>query len=274
MPATPPPAPGGIGRTLREARERRGVSLRQISNTTRIAVSVLESLERDDISRLPGGIFSRAFVRSYAVEVGLDPEETIRQFIAQFPVDSVTAGHPAVRAVDDGEGIASRQRTAAVFGRLIAASVLIVALMLYFGSRSRTPEVESGSAAPELDRDVLTAEPGAAGLRADVPPPAPEVDGSRAAPEPRTDRLLVGLAASGPCWVSVTVDGRAAFAREMRAGERELVEARQEVTITAGDASALRLTLNGQDARPLGAAGRVVTVRLTLAGYKQYLAAP
>jgi hypothetical protein len=74
--------------------------------------------------------------------------------------------------------------------------------------------------------------------------------------------------------VSVTVDGRAAFAREMRAGERELVEGRQEVTVTAGDASALRLTVNGQDARPLGAAGRVVTVRLTLADYKQYLAAP
>jgi cytoskeletal protein RodZ len=273
MSATPAPAPEGIGRTLREARERRGVSLRQISNTTRIAVSVLESLERDDISRLPGGIFSRAFVRSYAVEVGLDPEETIRQFIAQFPVDAVTAGHPAVRVVDDGEGIDSRRRTTGVFGRLIAVSVPIMALMLYFGSRSRTPEFESGAPA-EIGTDALAADPAATGQRAPGTPPAPESGGIAAAPESRTDRLLVGLAAIGPCWVSVTVDGRAVFAREMRAGERELVEARQEVTVTAGDASALRLTLNGQDARPLGAAGRVVTVRLTFADYKQYLAAP
>src|SRR5207249_10752796 len=84
----------GFGGALREARERRGVSLRQIANATKIGMSALEALERNDISRLPGGIFSRAFVRSYAIEVGLDPEATIQEFIAQFPHDSVTAGHP------------------------------------------------------------------------------------------------------------------------------------------------------------------------------------
>src|SRR5438876_10411252 len=83
-----------FGGKLREARERRGVSLRQIANATKIAVAVLEALERNDISRLPGGIFGRAFVRSYAVEVGLDPERTIQEFITQFPLDSVVAGHP------------------------------------------------------------------------------------------------------------------------------------------------------------------------------------
>src|SRR3989337_2118994 len=88
--------PGDFGRSLREARERRGVSLRQIANATKIGVSALEALERNDISRLPGGIFSRAFVRSYAIEVGLDPEQTVRDFLVQFPHDSVTAGSPHV----------------------------------------------------------------------------------------------------------------------------------------------------------------------------------
>ena len=78
-----------FGGKLREARERRGISLRQIANATKISVGVLEALERNDISRLPGGIFGRAFVRSYAVEVGLDPEQTIQDFIAQFPHDRV-----------------------------------------------------------------------------------------------------------------------------------------------------------------------------------------
>src|SRR5205823_9633732 len=86
--------PGDFGRKLREARERRGISLRQIAAATKISMSVLEALERNNISRLPGGIFSRAFVRSYAIEVGLDPEATIQEFIAQFPHDAVTAGHP------------------------------------------------------------------------------------------------------------------------------------------------------------------------------------
>ena len=61
---------GGFGGRLRDARERRGMSLRQIANATKISVAVLEALERNDISKLPGGIFGRAFVRSYAIEVG------------------------------------------------------------------------------------------------------------------------------------------------------------------------------------------------------------
>jgi cytoskeletal protein RodZ len=81
-----------IGPRLRQAREARGISLRQIADATKLSVRALEALERNDISLLPGGIFSRAFVRSYALEIGLDPEQTVREFIAQFPHDSVTIG--------------------------------------------------------------------------------------------------------------------------------------------------------------------------------------
>src|SRR3954471_11624706 len=88
------PARGDVGGMLRAARERRGLSLRQISNATKIAMMTLEALERNDIARLPGGIFSRSFVRAYAVEVGLDPEVMIEQFMGQFPQDSVTAAIP------------------------------------------------------------------------------------------------------------------------------------------------------------------------------------
>src|SRR3979490_80155 len=96
-----------FGGKRREARERRGVSLRQIANSTKIAVSVLEALERNDISRLPGGIFGRAFVRSFATEVGLDPEVTIQEFMTQFPQDSVTVGHPTTDQIDDNQTIES-----------------------------------------------------------------------------------------------------------------------------------------------------------------------
>ena len=65
---------GDFGRKLREARERRGLSLRQIASATKISMLTLEALEKNDIARLPGGIFSRGVVRSYAVEVGLDAE--------------------------------------------------------------------------------------------------------------------------------------------------------------------------------------------------------
>src|SRR6266704_6105778 len=115
-------APGGFGKKLREARERRGITLREIADTTKISVSQLEALERNDISRLPGGIFSRAFVRSYAVEVGADPEQTVRDFLSQFPDDSVTAGSPHV-IVDDGSGDSRRLNPRAV---MVLATVVLV----------------------------------------------------------------------------------------------------------------------------------------------------
>src|SRR4051794_1648666 len=130
-------SPGGFGAKLREARERRGVSLRQIANATKISISALEALERNDISRLPGGIFSRAFVRSYAVEVGLDPETTIQEFIAQFPNDSVTAGHPTSDQIEDHEAVESERRTAGTFLWLAVVSLPVAGAVVYFATSGR-----------------------------------------------------------------------------------------------------------------------------------------
>lgn len=91
---------GDLGSTLRDARERKGVSLRTIADDTKISIASLEALERNDISRLPGGIFSRAFVRAFAGEVGLDPEAAVEEFVRQFPHNSVTDGHPPSRRID------------------------------------------------------------------------------------------------------------------------------------------------------------------------------
>src|SRR5215468_8994778 len=113
---------GDFGSRMRQTREQRGVSLRQIAQTTKLSVSALEALERNDVSRLPGGIFSRAFVRSYAAEVGLDPESTIQEFMDQFPHDSVTAGHPGTVRIEDNEALESDRRMARTFLRLLAIS--------------------------------------------------------------------------------------------------------------------------------------------------------
>src|SRR5215510_7948586 len=117
-----------FGQKLRDARERRGLSLRQIASATKISLLTLEALERNDIARLPGGIFSRAFVRSYALEVGLDPEETIQEFMGQFPQDSVTAGHPTTGLIDH-EAVESDRRMATTFLRLIFVSIPLAVIV-------------------------------------------------------------------------------------------------------------------------------------------------
>ena len=70
---------------MKRLREQRGITLREIADTTKLSVRTLEALERNDISRLPGGIFSRGLVRAYAEQIGADPEATVEEFIARFP---------------------------------------------------------------------------------------------------------------------------------------------------------------------------------------------
>ncbi|HEY3092204.1 MAG TPA: helix-turn-helix domain-containing protein [Vicinamibacterales bacterium] len=118
-----------FGSRMRQVREQRGVSLRQIAEHTKISVSALEALERNDISRLPGGIFSRAFVRSYAAEIGADPEQTVRDFLSQFPHDSVTAGSPHV-LIDEGSRGRRRLDSRAVM--ILGTLVLVAAAILFW----------------------------------------------------------------------------------------------------------------------------------------------
>ena len=71
--------------------------------------------------------------------------------------------------------------------------------------------------------------------------------------------------------MSATVDGQKKIDRLLQAGERQSIDVRREMVLTAGDAGAIALTLNGADAKPLGKAGEIVTRRLTLTNYKDYL---
>ena len=253
---------GDFGSKLRAARERRGITLRQIANATKIAVAVLEALERNDISRLPGGIFGRAFVRSYAVEVGLDPEETIRDFMAQFPHDSVTVGHPTTGQIEDHDSIDSDRRAASTFLRLIAVAVPIAAIIIYLGASGR---LSSRQQAPESVAAAEAASP------EPVPPPVetpvPAID----LPDPT--QLTIALAATRPCWLSLTVDGQKRVERTFAAGEQQTVEVRRELVLTAGDAAALTWTINGAGAKSLGKSGEKVTARVSLANFKTFLPA-
>jgi len=74
-----------FGVRLRQQRERQEVALATIAEQTKIKLSLLQELERDDISHWPTGIFRRAFVRCYAAAIGLDPEVAVREFLEQFP---------------------------------------------------------------------------------------------------------------------------------------------------------------------------------------------
>jgi transcriptional regulator with XRE-family HTH domain len=77
-----------FGDRLRRQRERQHVGLAQIAETTKVAASLFAGLERGDCSRWPGGVYNRAFIRGYALAVGLDPEETTAEFVEYYETPS------------------------------------------------------------------------------------------------------------------------------------------------------------------------------------------
>jgi transcriptional regulator with XRE-family HTH domain len=77
--------PESFGTRLRQRRERQQIDLAAIEEQTKIKVSLLEALERDDVSHWPAGIFRRAFIRAYAHAIGLEPDIVVREFLEVHP---------------------------------------------------------------------------------------------------------------------------------------------------------------------------------------------
>jgi len=238
--------PGDFGSTLREARERKGVSIREIANATKISVRALEALERNDISHLPGGIFSRSFVRAYAIQTGLDPDETVDDFVRQFPHDSVIAGHaPSTPIVDTDDE--SNRRTARIVLRLVGITVPIALAVLYFFS---TASRHSSSVAAE--RLAVSSVPSDEALA----------------------HIGVEVTALRPCLLTTGVDGQPLTETHLGSGEHQSFTAETELMLTVGDPSAIELTINGRPGRSLGAEGLMTTVRITPQNFRNFVANP
>ena len=92
-----------FGRRLRSSRERLGISLEAIAASTKINRSLFADLERDDVSKWPGGIYRRAFVREYAAAIGLSAEAVVAEFNELFPEEGAPADTRTQRAEPSNE---------------------------------------------------------------------------------------------------------------------------------------------------------------------------
>jgi hypothetical protein len=120
-----------FGPTLKTERDRRGITLQAIADSTKIGVSLLAALERNDLTRWPKGIFRRAFVREYVAALGLPPEAFVEEFSRLFP-DSPTA-EPAeasefrLTLEPDASPTWTGMRGRALFSAVEAAGLLMLA---------------------------------------------------------------------------------------------------------------------------------------------------
>jgi cytoskeleton protein RodZ len=94
MPSTP------FGEHLKREREMRGVTLEEVAAATRISTRFLEAIESEQWDRLPGGAFTRGFIRSIARYLGLDEESTVAEY--DLEIKGATQANPATHAVTEG----------------------------------------------------------------------------------------------------------------------------------------------------------------------------
>ena len=83
-----------FGAELAQARERRGLSLTELSHRTKITVEALKAIERGDMAALPGGLYTRGFLRAFAREVGCNPDDIVNRYRETFKETD-----PAARAM-------------------------------------------------------------------------------------------------------------------------------------------------------------------------------
>jgi cytoskeletal protein RodZ len=268
-----------FGKLLLDARAARGMNLREVSASTKIAVSKLQAIERDEIESLPGGIFTRGFVRSYAEAVGLDPQDTLAKFEARFPDESSVATLHATIAGRANEEFVRRQRTAK---GVIWLAVLAVPLVVWLLSAAIPDDIWS----PVADEAVSGgAEPvSAPGSEPSPEPPSspepvfpPAVESAaRSDPAPvapaDSGRLTMEISPTGDCWVVASADGDTVISRLLGAAEREVVVAQNAIELRIGDAGAFAFTINQRPGRSLGASGEVVNVRVTPSNYLSFVA--
>jgi cytoskeletal protein RodZ len=259
------PGENHFGEELRRERLVREVSLESIAAATKISTRHLQALERGDVSKLPAPVFTRGFIRAYAIYLGLNPEEMINAYLSD-----VGAPLPASRKPEVATPSPRLRGPGRIGGALVLAAVVVgLLLVAYFHRRpvvqprrTAAPEAPatppnvvmmppSASPAPSTSTTLSVAVPGApaaleTGPAAAVPPLGPAT------------ALNLSLSFVGDCWVRVFADDQFQFSGLLHAGDTRRFSAGRELRLTVGDASAVRVSINGHPVPTLGGPGQVL----------------
>ena len=280
-----------IGRVLEGRRMERGLSLEEVEQATKIRKRYLMGLEREDYAMLPDAVYARGFLKTYANFLGLDGEALSQQLRnrrkprrdrglnyssaprSEFERPLITPG-----------GVAGTEKrrvsTSAVVTLVIALLALaaVIGTLYYVGRGAEITAAENGAATSLAREEPRADAPSARGTpetkpvnrRADAAGAdeageagsAREEAAARSAPP---DALLVSVRVlERPSWLLVRTDGVLAYEETAPPGFRQTFEAERRLSITSGDAGAVMVEVNGQEAGALGGAGEVVTENFTL----------
>ena len=259
-----PNGEGKVGRILERARKDRGLSLDEAERATKIRKRYLVGLEDDDYTVLPDAVYAQGFLKTYANFLGLDGTELSRDLKTRRKPrrERGLSYAPPKREFErpiiypgglSGTGRQKISRSATI--TLIAAVLVIAALVgaLYYvglGVRASSGDETPASAPVETPADGEGSE---------------DEGGRPVSNEVSLQTLRVGVSVEGsPAWVRITSDSKTVFEQVARPGYSRTFEARRLIGIEAGNAGAVSIEVNGQDAGPLGEPGEIVDKSFTL----------
>lgn len=230
-----------IGDVLRNTRQVKGISLREVEEATKIRLRYLEALENSDYEQIPGRVYALGFLRNYARFLGLDAQELIERFKAEYPakedfqpVEEISSSMPR---------LASRKKN---------PLLLILGVIIFLWSVNWIYNFYQSS--------TNQSTPPQAGDPGIVVEPRPSDQQEPIAPEPPKEKVELTIKATGNCWTDVVIDGTGSFTGTLRAGDEKTFQGQEEIKITLGSAGVVELTVNGQGWPPLGKPGDVVHV--------------
>ncbi|MFF2963684.1 helix-turn-helix domain-containing protein [Streptomyces sp. NPDC057963] len=230
-----------IGRVLQQARIAAGLTVEEISSSTRVRIPIVRAIEEDDFSRCGGDVYARGHIRTLARAVGIDPEPLVSQYDAEH------GGRPAptpAAPLFEAERIRSEPRRPNWTAAMVAAIVAVVGFVGFTflkggdDDNSSTTRVAEGSTP-----NTKTPKPTAS--KPVDPKPAPSDSAIAAAPR---DKVTVKLSASqGKSWISAKDhNGRLLFDGLLLQGQSKTFQDQERVDLVLGDAGSIELFVNGK----------------------------
>jgi cytoskeletal protein RodZ len=223
-----------VGRRLKEARLALGYTLDDVEESTKIRARYLSALEEERFNDLPGRVYGKAFLRTYARFLRLDAEELDREFDQIFPPEK---GEP----VEIKHSPVARRPRYANY----VVVLCIIAGLLIFNAAYRALQMPRENTPPPEDTS--------SGL-VDTPKQKP----SGAVQKPQGVNLKLAVTGDA-CWAQVRVDDEPAFEGMLTSGDRQEFQGRRKVWIKLGNAGAVHIEFNGKEIGYLGKTGDVVT---------------
>jgi cytoskeleton protein RodZ len=282
-----------FGQKLKLEREKRKITLEQISLSTKIGIRMLQALEEDKFNQLPGGIFNKGFVRAYSRFLGLDEDQTIADYL-QASGDALPAStEPATHGEGSRENAAQESETREnqekvnhletgadtpprqVPWGMFAGALLVVALALSFWSHRRrehmkqadrpTPvTVDTQASGPVSGSDLPTtsapptSSPSGPSAHSGVPRISPDL--APASPAATPGEFTVVIQAREESWTTITADGKTISSELLPAGSERVVRGRKEITVRTGNAGGVDFRFHEKKVDIGGDYGEVKTV--------------